>query len=147
MLPSAPTSAYGKPMFAWHPTSLYPGSAKYPPVTCAPHSSRCPTAVARPSDAQASACQPKCRRSGATNSEGSATRPVITTCASVSSAAMISPIRAATLRPVRPSSRATATVRSAAASGFATPMLVTMRGPSRTTSGSMARIRRGSREL
>ena len=63
-------------------TSLTPGSAKYPPVTCPAHSSRWPTSVPRPSAGQSSMRPAEARTpAGATNSDGSAARPVITTSA------------------------------------------------------------------
>ena len=58
-----------------------------------------------------------------------------------------SPVSAAILSPPSPSSRATSTVRLAAALGFATPMLVTTRVPTGKVSGRIARIRRSSNGL
>ena len=80
-VPSASISTIGNPT-AWRSgTSLKPGSAKYPPVTCAPHSIRCPAMVARPSTSQSVSVHPKWAIAGPTARDGSATRPVITTCA------------------------------------------------------------------
>ena len=55
-----------------------------------------------------------------------------------------SPSMQATFSPLRPSSRAISTVRSAAARGLAAPMLLIMRVPAARQAGSSARMRRAS---
>ena len=60
--PSGNTSAIGEPMLSSAGTSLNPGSAKYPPVTCGPHSRRCAIAVPAPSICHSLSPQPNlCR--------------------------------------------------------------------------------------
>ena len=78
---SSRTSAIGKPMRSTSGTSFSPGSAKYPPVACPPHSSRCPVSTPHAIASRSSAVQPSVAMIGPSASALSVTRPVTITSA------------------------------------------------------------------
>ena len=86
--PSGCSSAIGKPGRC-PPSGNSVKKLKLPPVTCAPHSIRCPATVAPASASRSSRVQPKRAIAGPTASEASVTRPVTTTSAPASRQAAI----------------------------------------------------------
>ena len=102
-LPSTKHSAMGEPMLAHPSTSRQ--SVNVPPVTCAPHSIRCPATVPPASLATSVVLQPNSWISGPSASALSTARPVITMSAPCSNAAAIGKAPRYALTLVKPLGR------------------------------------------
>ena len=78
MEPSALISPIGKPRLSIPGTSLKPGSQKYPPVTCPPHSKRWPARVPDAKRSQSVSPQPNSWINGPKTRAASVVRPTST---------------------------------------------------------------------